>query len=151
MAINYKPVGWDTTKYVNPTNMNQMDNGIKAACDGVDTLTIGLSTETSNRESAVDDLLSQINTANSNLETAFCFKGNIDALGITDIATAPMGIYSHGAVSNNYNIPNYCTIFKPLQGNFSGSFLISRQAGENQSRMYIYDVYLGKFRQLAFA
>lgn len=39
MPINYNPVGWDTTKYVNPTNMNQMDNGIKAACDGVDALT----------------------------------------------------------------------------------------------------------------
>lgn len=36
MAINYEPVGWDTTKYVNPTNMNHMDDGIKAACDGVD-------------------------------------------------------------------------------------------------------------------
>lgn len=36
MAIDYTKVGWDTTKYVNPTNMNQMDNGIKAACDGVD-------------------------------------------------------------------------------------------------------------------
>jgi len=40
--INYSKVGWDTTKYVNPTNMNQMDNGIKAACDGVDTLTNNL-------------------------------------------------------------------------------------------------------------
>lgn len=39
MPINYEPVGWDTTKFVNPTNMNQMDNGIKAACDGVDALT----------------------------------------------------------------------------------------------------------------
>ena len=38
MAINYTKVGWDTTKYVNPTNMNQMDDGIKAACDGVDAL-----------------------------------------------------------------------------------------------------------------
>lgn len=36
MAINYTPVGWDTAKYVNPTNMNHMDDGIKAACDGVD-------------------------------------------------------------------------------------------------------------------
>ena len=39
MPINYKPVGWDTTKFVGPTNLNQMDNGIKAACDGVDALT----------------------------------------------------------------------------------------------------------------
>lgn len=38
MAINYTKVGWDTSKYVNPTNMNKMDNGIKAACDGVDAL-----------------------------------------------------------------------------------------------------------------
>lgn len=36
MAINYTKIGWDTTKYVNPTSMNQMDDGIKAACDGVD-------------------------------------------------------------------------------------------------------------------
>lgn len=38
MAINYSKVGWDTTKYVNPTNMNHMDDGIKAAADGVDAL-----------------------------------------------------------------------------------------------------------------
>lgn len=38
MAINYTKIGWDTSKYVNPTNMNQMDNGIKAACDGVDAI-----------------------------------------------------------------------------------------------------------------
>lgn len=36
MAINYEPIGWNTTKYVNPSNMNHMDDGIKAACDGVD-------------------------------------------------------------------------------------------------------------------
>lgn len=36
MAINYEKVAWDTTKYVNPTNLNNMDNGIKAACDKVD-------------------------------------------------------------------------------------------------------------------
>ena len=36
MAINYAPVGWDTTKYINPTNMNHMDEGIKAACDKAD-------------------------------------------------------------------------------------------------------------------
>ena len=36
MAINYEQVGWDTSKYVNPTRMNHMDDGIKAACDKVD-------------------------------------------------------------------------------------------------------------------
>lgn len=44
MAINYSKVGWDTTKYVNPSNMNQMDNGIKSACDGVDELNNNLAT-----------------------------------------------------------------------------------------------------------
>ena len=36
MAINYEQVGWDTTKYFNPSNMNHMDDGIKAACDKAD-------------------------------------------------------------------------------------------------------------------
>ena len=36
MAINYEKVGWDTTKYINPSNMNHMDGGIKSACDKVD-------------------------------------------------------------------------------------------------------------------
>lgn len=36
MAINYSKINWDTNKFVNPSNMNQMDDGIKAACDGVD-------------------------------------------------------------------------------------------------------------------
>ena len=44
MAINYQKVGWDTTKYFNPTNMNHMDDGIKAACDNAD----------SNKESIAD-------------------------------------------------------------------------------------------------
>lgn len=35
MAVNYTRVNWDTTKYVNPTNMNQMDKGIKDCADGV--------------------------------------------------------------------------------------------------------------------
>lgn len=38
MAINYEKVGWDPTKFVGPTNMNHMDDGIKAACDEVDAL-----------------------------------------------------------------------------------------------------------------
>ena len=38
MAINYTPVGWNSSSYYGPTNMNHMDDGIKAACDGVDAL-----------------------------------------------------------------------------------------------------------------
>ena len=36
MSIDYEKIGWDTSKYINPTDMNHMDDGIKAACDGVD-------------------------------------------------------------------------------------------------------------------
>lgn len=36
MAINYERVNWDTTSYVNPHNMNQMDEGIEAACNAAD-------------------------------------------------------------------------------------------------------------------
>lgn len=66
MAINYNKVGWNTTSYVNPTNMNQMDNGIKAACDGVDAIdeTIG---DTSTLPSPSDDICTNISEVNSNL------------------------------------------------------------------------------------
>lgn len=36
--INYAPIGWDTTKSLGPTNFNQMDRGIKDACDAADEL-----------------------------------------------------------------------------------------------------------------
>ena len=38
MAIDYSKVGWTANSYVNPVNMDKMDSGIKAACDGVDAL-----------------------------------------------------------------------------------------------------------------
>lgn len=38
MSINYEKVGWNPSLYFGPTNMNHMDDGIKAACDGVDEL-----------------------------------------------------------------------------------------------------------------
>lgn len=42
MAINYTRIdnntGWTTNTYVNPTHMNHMEDGIKAACDGVDAI-----------------------------------------------------------------------------------------------------------------
>lgn len=48
MAIEYERVNWDTTKFVNPTNMNTMDAGIKAACDGVDQNSTAISEVNSN-------------------------------------------------------------------------------------------------------
>lgn len=40
MAINYSLVGWDPTKKFGPTNMNHMDDALKAACDSVDVLNV---------------------------------------------------------------------------------------------------------------
>lgn len=50
MAINYKPMGWSTADYINPTNMNHMDDGIKAACDGVDALNVEMDVVNENLE-----------------------------------------------------------------------------------------------------
>ena len=38
MSIDYQKYGFNTTTFINPTNMNWLDDGIKAACDGVDKL-----------------------------------------------------------------------------------------------------------------
>lgn len=70
MAINYSRVNWDTTKYVNPTNMNQMDKGIKDACDGVDNLGTEFDTvigDTSVLPSPTHDICTNISEVNSNL------------------------------------------------------------------------------------
>lgn len=48
MAIEYEKIGWDTSKYINPTDMNHMDDGIKAACDGVDKNTQAIEAVNSN-------------------------------------------------------------------------------------------------------
>lgn len=60
MAINYEQVGWDTSKYVNPTRMNHMDDGIKKACD------------------KVDEHDQRIDTINSNLISLNKFKFNTE-------------------------------------------------------------------------
>lgn len=38
MAINYNKKSWDTTSFVNPSVMNNIENGVKAACDNVDSI-----------------------------------------------------------------------------------------------------------------
>lgn len=48
MSIDYEKIGWDTSKYINPTDMNHMDDGIKAACDGVDKNTQAIESLNSN-------------------------------------------------------------------------------------------------------
>lgn len=41
MSINYSRINWDTTKFINPTNMNQMDKGIEDAVDEINRVTKG--------------------------------------------------------------------------------------------------------------
>mgnify|MGYP003292878164 CR=1 FL=1 len=71
MAINYSRVNWDTTKYVNPSNMNQMDEGIKDACDGVDNLNIEVDEKIGDISTLPDpasDLCTNISEVNSKLD-----------------------------------------------------------------------------------
>lgn len=80
MSINYQKVGWDTTKYFNPTNMNHMDDGIKTACDKADANEAAISEVNSklgNTDiSAIGDgtVTGGLNALNSNL----LIKGYID-------------------------------------------------------------------------
>lgn len=80
MAINYTPVGWDISDYVNPTNMNQMDSGIKAACDGV------------------DKLEKDIANTNSNLEKEHIYRTTLNIT--TNVAVSNMSPFSYKGMSN---------------------------------------------------
>ncbi len=71
MAINYKPMGWDSTKFINPSNMNHMDEGIKAACDGVDALNVEVEAVNSNLTKKYGSIVASYenNTDNPNTTT----------------------------------------------------------------------------------
>lgn len=94
MAIEYERVNWDTTKYVNPTNMNQMDAGIKAACDGV------------------DENGTQITSINSNLHNKFdSVTVTSGAKGVAVTVSYPQGFNQNNCVligsmlwDNNSNV-----------------------------------------------
>lgn len=71
MAINYERVNWDTTKYVNPENMNQMDEGIESACNGVDNLNTSVDERIGDMSTLPQpnvDLSSNITAINSTLD-----------------------------------------------------------------------------------
>lgn len=74
MAISYNKVGWDTTKYFNPSNMNHMDDGIKAACDKAD----ANETAISNVSKKTDENAKAIEDANSNLSQLTISLGTLD-------------------------------------------------------------------------
>lgn len=76
MAINYEKVGWDNSKFVGPTNMNQMDDGIKSACDGVDALNKSMGNDDisgvgdGSVKGAIKELNNNLNVEISNLITS---------------------------------------------------------------------------------
>jgi len=41
MAINYNKKTWNADSYINPSSMNNIENGLKQACDGVDNIANG--------------------------------------------------------------------------------------------------------------
>lgn len=97
MAIEYERVNWDTTKYVNPTNMNQMDAGIKAACDGVD--------ENSTQITAINSNLQQLN--NVSLKELGEIKGDFNNYVEMGLAYSA----NYAAVANRpQNNPDSCIL-----------------------------------------
>lgn len=113
MSINYEKIGWDTSKYINPTDMNHMDDGIKAACDGVDKNTQSIEALNSNL-SIVGELISTTVTVSidvmENQETEYRIIDNLDngsylicANGHVDNTPIPSGKRLWGALaSHNY-------------------------------------------------
>lgn len=95
MAIDYTKVGWDTTKYVNPTNMNQMDDGIKAACDGVDTL----DTTAVKTSKAGEQVIS-----NTNGSTALAIRASNSSRAYLDLYRTTGALYGRIGVTSS-NVP----------------------------------------------
>ena len=114
MAINYQKVGWDTTKYFNPTNMNHMDDGIKAACDKADENEASIADVNSklgNTDiSAIGDgtVTGGLNALNSNLKTLLktekiTFSGNYSQGTVTLVLSKDIGDYRIIALSDVYD------------------------------------------------
>ena len=137
MAIEYERVNWDTTKFVNPTNMNTMDKGIKDACDGVNENSTAISEVNSNlgqksEASGVtgNTAFAKINSLDSNLKDlcqVYYGYGYTDDNGFVAInkpnGYIPVGIYSsiNGIIALlGYDVPNQNQFYaKFLQWNLN--------------------------------
>lgn len=101
MAINYEEVRWDTTKYFNPSNMNHMDGGIKAACDKADENEAAISDVNSNLNKKLDksgsDQLRIIRNTATLIEAynnaAIVITGNVPAIGFHNPDTEGAALY----------------------------------------------------------
>ena len=96
MAINYQKVGWDTTKYFNPTNMNQMDNGIKSACDKSDA-----------NEAAIADVNSKLGNTDISAIGDGTLTGGLDALNSNLIIESVEFIPSFSAYKVGHTLEIY--------------------------------------------
>lgn len=101
MAINYEEVRWDTTKYFNPSNMNHMDGGIKAACDKADANEAAILDVNSNLNNKLDKSGSDPLRVNRDTATlieaynnaAIVITGNVPAIGFHNPDTEGAALY----------------------------------------------------------
>ena len=104
--INYQQIGWDTTKYFNPTNMNHMDDGIKAACDKSDA-----------NEAAIADVNSKLGNTDISAIGDGTLTGGLDALnsnllikGYIDKNIGSVQLDSSGYLDIRVHIPTDKTV-----------------------------------------
>ena len=124
MAINYQKVGWDTTKYFNPTNMNHMDDGIKAACDKAD-----------ENEASIADVNSKLGNTDISAIGDGTLTGGLDALN-SNLSKVGVPDYAHARLLDN-TLSNITFEFTAP----SNGFVTACGYGENQSTSYIQFIY----------
>lgn len=149
MAINYTKIGWDTSKYVNPTNMNQMDNGIKAACDGVDEISANYIKATSSTYQTISvpsDMPAMFKRSNNATKVSIGFENSNGVLGTLGISASKKPIFNDGTdheialkenvassehfifgyISTNLtipNIPNSPYVLFAIKNQYNSSFI----------------------------
>ena len=139
MAINYQKVGWDTTKYFNPTNMNQMDNGINAACDKADA-----------NEAAIADVNNKLGNTDISAIGDGTLTGGLDALnsklGNTDISAIGDGTVTGGLDALNSNLTTKVEkselngilyLFKEWRGWSDGTHVLVEQPNQSYCLIHI--------------
>ena len=171
MAINYQKVGWDTTKYFNPTNMNHMDDGIKAACDKADANEAAIA-DVNNKLGNTDissigdgTLTGGLDALNSNLikkNIAFLFFENSGNVISTNAVYYANGVYHIDAsIQLNKTINNTGTVFSLIHSGYAitfanrldalleginGNYQIYLAAGTNYFQANGYDIPAGLYK-----
>ena len=133
--INYQQVGWDTTKYFNPTNMNQMDNGIKAACDKSDA-----------NGTAIADVNSKLGNTDISAIGDGTVTGGLDALNsnLCNKANSKIALEYDGSTENkDFNVLD-------LFGDDRGIYLISSACDYYKASYGVWIVGLSKSTDQTF-